>query len=213
MDNKIKEIYGKGANVYEETMAKYWHIDRKSFIENLNLKSGQKILEAAVGTGLDLPHFPKGTYVIGIDITSEMLEEAKRKKSKANIQLKEMNICSMSFKDNYFDAAVSTFTLCVVENPKKALEEIVRVTKTNSKIAIFDYCKSRNPETIKWQELIHYHAQNIGFPKDVIVWNSLIDYDELIYKSGLPLKIEQYERFESENPFSTACRIILRNGK
>ena len=210
MKNKIiKEVYGKGAKNYENIMGKYWHVPRGSFIKSLNFKPGQRILEAVVGTGLDLPHFPKKVYVTGIDITPEMLIEAGKKQSEANIQLKEMDIHSMNFPDNYFDGTVSTFTLCVVNNPKKALKEILRVTKSGSKIAILDYCKSRNPETIKWQELFQYHASQIGFGG--IVWNSLMNYDELIYNSDLPIEVESDERIESENPFSTACEIILKN--
>jgi len=214
MENRIiKEVYGTGAKVYEETMKKYWHFERGSFIGALGFQPGQRVLEAVVGTGLDLPHFQKGVYVTGIDITPKMLEEARKKQSPATIELKGMDVHSMDFPDNYFDGAVSAFTLCVVEDPKKALEEMLRVTKSGAKIAILDYCKSKNPEVVKWQELIHYHAGNIGFPKDVIVWDSLMDYDKLIYDSRLLIKVETDERFENENPFLTARKIILKNKK
>lgn len=214
MENQIiRKIYGTGAKKYESVMRRYWHIPRGPFIESLKFKAGQKILEVAVGTGLDLPDYQEGVNVIGIDIAPEMLEEAKKKQSQAKIELKEMDIHSLKFPDSYFDGAVLTFTLCVVQDPEKALKEILRVTKSGAKIAIFDYCKSRNLDVIKWQELIQYHAANVGFPKDVIVWNSLMDYDKLIYHSGLQIVVESDERIESENPFSTACKIILRNTK
>src|SRR4030042_2521467 len=209
MKQETKTIYDKGAEKYEEVMQRYWHVPRKPFIESLELKPGQKILSAVVGTGLDLPYFLQGTYVTGIDASKEMLNQARKKHSKAWIELKEMDLHSLNFPDNYFDAAVLTFTLCVLKDPIKAMQEIVRVTKPNSKIAILDYCKSRNPETEKWQELFNYHAENIGFPKDIIAWDSLMDYDNLIYDSGLPLEIKSDFRIESENPFSTACQTIL----
>ncbi|HJX50229.1 MAG TPA: methyltransferase domain-containing protein [Candidatus Nanoarchaeia archaeon] len=213
MESKIIEIYDKGAEKYEEAMQRYWHVPRKPFIESLELKPGQKVLCAVVGTGLDLPYFLQGTYVTGIDASKEMLNQARKKHSKAWIELKEMDLHSLNFPDNYFDAAVLTFTLCVLKDPIKAMQEIVRVTKPNSKIAILDYCKSRNPETEKWQELFNYHAENIGFPKDVIAWNSLMDYDKLIYNSSLPIEVKEDYRIESENPFSTACQIMLINTK
>ncbi len=213
MKTETKTIYDKGAEKYEEIMEKYWHVPRKPFIESLNFQPGQKILSAVIGTGLDLPHFPQGTYVTGIDASPEMLKIAKKKHSKAWVELKEMNLPSLNFPDNYFDAVVLTFTLCVLKNPVKAMQEILRVTKPNAKIAILDYCKSKNPETIKWQELFNYHAENIGFPKDIIAWDSLMDYDELIYNSSLPIEIKEDFRIESENPFSTACQILLINKK
>jgi len=209
----ILTVYENGAKAYEEIMAKYWPAPRKEFIASLGFKEGDKVLEAVVGTGLDLPFFPRGVYVTGIDITLGMLAEARKKESPANVKLREMDIHSMDFPDNYFDGVVSTFTLCVVDNPKKALEETLRVTKAGSKIGILDYCKSRNPDVIKWQELISYHAGNIGFPKDVIVWNSLMDYDRLIYNSGLIVEVVSDKRIENDNPFLTGCSIILRNNK
>jgi len=209
----IQKVYGKGVESYEKIMAKYWPASRKEFIYSLDFREGDKVLEAVVGTGLDLPFFQRGIYVTGIDITSGMLEEARKKETPANVELREMDIHSMDFSDDCFDGAVSTFTLCVVENPRKALEEILRVTKAGSTLGILDYCKSENPDTIKWQELFHYHASNIGFPKNVIVWNSLMDYDKLIYDSGLPIEVVSDQRKENENPFLTTCSIILRNRK
>jgi len=209
----IQNVYGTGAEVYEATMAKYWPAPRKEFIGSLGFREGDRILEAVVGTGLDLPFFPMGVYVTGIDITPEMLDVARQKTSPANVNLREMDIHSMDFPDNYFDGAVSTFTLCVVEDPKKALEEILRVTKAGSSIGLLDYCKSKEPDVIKWQELISYHAGNIGFPKNVIVWNSLMDYDKLIYDSGLPIEVVNDQRLDNNNPFLTACLIHLRNRK
>ncbi|MFA5019948.1 MAG: class I SAM-dependent methyltransferase [Candidatus Pacearchaeota archaeon] len=214
MENKkILRVYDSGAKRYEEVMKEYWHIPREPFIASLGFKRGERILESAVGTGLNLPYYPIGTHILGIDISKRMLGEARKKQVLANIELEEGDIHSLRFPDSYFDSAVSTFTLCVVENPKKALQEIIRVTKSGSKITLLDYCKSRNPSVTKWQELIHYHASNIGFPKDVIVWDSLMDYDKLIYHSNLPIEVESDERIESENPFSTGCKIILRNRK
>ena len=213
MKTETKTIYDKGAEKYEEIMKKYWHVPRKPFIENLDFQPGQTILCAVVGTGLDLPHFPQGTYVTGIDASQEMLKQARKKNTKAWVELKEMNIHSLNFSDNYFDAVVLTFTLCVLKDSVKAMQEILRVTKPNGKIAILDYCKSRNPETIKWQELFNYHAENIGFPKDIIAWDSLMDYDQLIYNSDLKIEVQEDFRIESENPFSTACQILLINKK
>lgn len=213
MKTETKEIYESGAISYEDVMKKYWHVPRKDFIESINFEPGEKILNCVVGTGLDLPHFPQGTYVTGIDISENMLNEAKKKNSNAWVELKVMDAHVLSFPDDYFDSAVLSFTLCVLEDPVKALKEVLRVTKSGAKIIVLDYCKSRNEETEKWQELISYHAGSVGFPKDVIAWDSLMDYDKLLYDSDLPIKVVSDYRIESENPFSTACQIRIENAK
>ena len=209
-DAIILSTYGKGAATYEEVMRRYWHVEREPLVKQLDLKQGMSTLVAAVGTGLDLPYFSPDTRVFGIDYSKEMLAKAKKKVSPADIELRRMDIRQMDFEDNNFDAVLSTFTLCVLTDPIRGLEEMVRVAKQGAKIIIFDYTKSKDPEIAKWQELFHYHASEIGFPKDVICWDSLTDYDSLVKRAEDSLIIEEYTRFENANPFLTSCQLIGR---
>ncbi len=212
----IKKVYGKGARRYEEVMAQYWEFDRQELVDSLELSNGQKVLEIGVGTGKNLPYYPEGSIVVGIDFTPAMLQAAKEKLATLahnNITLIEMDAEQMAFADNEFDAALESFALCVAPNPKRVFSEIVRVTKPGARIAIFDYCRSKEAGTLKWQELIAPTARTTGFPPDVIVWDPLRDYEEIIREAKLPLKVESIERYENSNPFLLACSILLRNQK
>lgn len=211
--DQVIETYNDGAADYEAIMQRYWHVDRKPFISSLNLNSGQTVLDAAVGTGLNLPAYPANVHVTGVDLSQGMLDEARKKHVSAHITLKVSDLQNLDFPDNSFDAATSGFTLCVVADPVRALQEILRVTKPNALIAILDYCKSRDPEIQKWQELIEDAASKLGFPTGKIKWNALMDYDELIYKSNLSIEVLQDNRIESLNPFSCGCQLLLRNSK
>lgn len=212
----IKKIYGNGARRYEEVMSRYWEFDRQKLVDLLELKGGEKVLEVGVGTGKNLPHYPEGTSVVGIDFTPEMLQVAKEKQAALPIRsvtLIEMDAEQMTFDDNEFDAVLESFALCVVPNPDRVLSEIVRVTKPDARIAIFDYCRSQNPETVKWQELIAASARTTGFPLGVIVWDPLRDYEEIIQNAKLSLRIDQVERYENPNPFLIACSMVIENVK
>ena len=211
--NQVIETYNDGAANYDVIMQRYWHIEREPFINSLNLNSGQTVLDAAVGTGLNLPAYPPYVHVTGVDLSEGMLDEARKKYVSADVTLKVADLQNLDFPDNSFDAAASGFTLCVVDDPVRALQEILRVTKQNTLIAILDYCTSRNPEVKKWQELIKDAALNLGFPTGKIKWNALMDYDELIYGSNLPIEVLQDNRIESSNPFSCGCQLLLRNLK
>lgn len=241
-DEIIQSIYANGAQDYEKAMKIYWDVPRKELITSLGFQPGQKILLAAVGTGLDLlPLLEEDVYVTGIDYTQEMLDNAAEKLSLATpeqrkrVELRRMDIHSMNdplvdgyFQPNTFDGLLSTFTCCVLQNPEKALENIVEVTKPGSRLIFVDYCAALpdtpeviklglpyNEEVRKWQKLIYPYTTTTGFPPGVIVWNSMEDY-MFIYKmiqQGLPIKVISDERIESQNPFSTACKIILKNGK
>lgn len=52
-----------------------------------------------------------------------------------------------------------------------------------------------------------------GIPPDVIVWDPLRDYEEIIRMAKLPLKVESIERYENSNPFLLACSMLLINQK
>ena len=212
----VKKVYGEGASCYEDVMKQYWEFDRQELIDTLELTDGKKVLEVGVGTGKNLPYYPDNAEVIGIDFTPEMLQVAKKKQvdlASKNLTLIEMDAENMKFPDNEFDAVLESFVLCVVPNPERVFREIVRVAKSGSRMAIFDYCRSQNPETAKWQELIATSAKTTGFPPGVIVWDPLRDYEEIIKNACLPLNVIRIERYENPNPFLLACLIVFENVK
>ena len=212
----VRKVYGEGASRYEGVMAQYWEFDRQKLVDILELEDGEKVLEVGVGTGKNLPYYPSGVKVVGIDFTPGMLQLAKKKQTSLankNITLLEMDAERITFSDNEFDAALESFVLCVTPNPERVFREIIRVTKPGARIAIFDYCRSQNPEIVKWQELIADAARTIGFPPNVIVWDPLRDYEEIIRNAGLLLKVKQVERYENPNPFLLACLMLLTNQK
>jgi len=211
--NQVIETYDQGAVDYDAIMKRYWHIEREPLIASLQLKPGQTVLDAAVGTGLNLSAYPEGVHVVGVDLSLKMLDEARKKRVSADITLKVSDMCNLDFPDNSFDAAASGFTFCVVNDPILALKEILRVTKPGALIAILDYCKSQDPEVQKWQELIADAASQLGFPTGKIKWDALMDYDELIYNSKLPIEVLVDDRIESLNPFSCGCQLLLKNSK
>ncbi|HLM71488.1 MAG TPA: class I SAM-dependent methyltransferase [Polyangiaceae bacterium] len=211
--NHVIETYSQGAPNYEAVVERYWHVDRGPLIASLALTPGQTALDAAVGTGLNLPSYPAGVRVTGVDLSQGMLEHARTKKIAADLTLVVGDLHKLDFADNTFDAASSGFTLCVVDDPVRALGEVLRVTRPGARIAILDYCKSRDPEVQKWQELIADAALRVGFPTGVIKWNALMDYDRLIYNSQLPVEVLEDARIESPNPFACGCQILLKNVK
>ncbi|MEP0868183.1 methyltransferase domain-containing protein [Trichocoleus desertorum AS-A10] len=211
--DKVIETYNQGAADYDAIMQRYWHVDRAPLIASLQLSSGQSVLDAAVGTGLNLSAYPAGVQVVGVDLSEQMLELARQKSVKADVALKIMDLQNLEFPDDSFDAAASGFTLCVVTDPVRSLQEILRVTKPGALIAIVDYCKSRDPEVQKWQELISDASSQLGFPTGKVKWNALMDYDQLIYHSNLAIEVLTDDRIESANPFSCGCQLLLKNAK
>lgn len=112
----------------------------------LSLAKG-KVLEIGIGTGKNLPYYPEGVEVIGIDFSQGMLEKAEKRKKELgleNVKLLYMDAQNMEFDDNTFDTVVSTFVFCTVPDPIKGLKEAYRVLKPGGTAIFLEHMKSNS---------------------------------------------------------------------
>jgi ubiquinone/menaquinone biosynthesis C-methylase UbiE len=103
-----------------------------------------RTLLVAVGTGLDLQYFAPDQMVVGIDISSKMLEKAQGKLSSDGDKqvLIRADVQNLGFADNSFDSVVTSCTFCSVPEPVTGLEELRRVLKPGGKLLMFEHVRS-----------------------------------------------------------------------
>ncbi len=143
------ESYGRIARFYDalDFPFEYWRYRplRREILANL---SG-RILDAGVGTGRNMPFYAKGSEVVGIDRSREMLARAARRSCRMalDVELLQMDIRRTAFPDRFFDAVVATFLFCTLEEHQQlpALKELARICKPTGEIRLLDYGYSRNP--------------------------------------------------------------------
>lgn len=117
---------------------------RKEMVQSLNLKSTDKVLEIACGTGLDsiniVERLGEKGELHALDISCGMLKECRKKLSGAttNTHFVVANGSFLPYPDQYFDAIFSFGGFNVFEDPKKSLSEMVRVTKIGGRIVFGD---------------------------------------------------------------------------
>jgi ubiquinone/menaquinone biosynthesis C-methylase UbiE len=108
-----------------------------------------RILDAGVGTGRNIPFYPEGADMVGIDLSPAMLSRAGARRSEVGreVKLMEMDVMHTSFDDNSFDAVVSSFLFCVLslEHQLPALKELARICKPGGEIRLLEYNYSQNP--------------------------------------------------------------------
>lgn len=100
---------------------------------------GKKVLDAGCGGGFySIWLSEKGAKVIGIDSSKEMINIAKRKvlKKKLDTQLIVGDVSDMKMEDGMFDLVLSTLVLMDVKELKKAVSELVRVTRNRGEIIV-----------------------------------------------------------------------------
>ena len=106
-----------------------------------------KVLEIGIGTGKNLPYYPKDVEVIGIDFSRGMLEKAEKRRKELgleNVKLLLMDAQELEFEDNTFDTVVSTFVFCTVPDPIKGLREAYRVLKPGGRAVFLEHMKSES---------------------------------------------------------------------
>lgn len=111
---------------------------RHTAFSTFNIKNNKKVLLVGVGTGEDLKFIPDDCSIIGIDISESMLLQAIKKAQGKNAEFHIMNAESLKFLDDTFDYVIFNLVLSVVESPRKAILEGIRVLKSDGKVLVFD---------------------------------------------------------------------------
>ncbi len=104
-------------------------------------REGARILDVGTGTGfIALILAELGHEVVGVDISERMLDVARKKAEKMNLDVKfrVADAENLPFNDEEFDAVVCRHVLWTLPNPRKALEEWGRVVKSGGKVVIID---------------------------------------------------------------------------
>jgi geranylgeranyl reductase family protein len=90
------------------------------------------VLDAGCGTGEStktVMRLAKPKQIVGIDISSAMLNIAREKLSDPRVQFKKSDMRQLPFADKSFDVVVSTWAIETLPNPKTAVQEFLRVIK------------------------------------------------------------------------------------
>lgn len=98
------------------------------------------VVELGVGTGLSLPYYRRGCRIVGVDLSPDMLDCARRLVAKRRLEnvaaLVEMDACDLDFDDNSFDAAVSMHAVTCVPDPQRLIGEACRVVRPGGRVII-----------------------------------------------------------------------------
>jgi ubiquinone/menaquinone biosynthesis C-methylase UbiE len=113
-------------------------------------------LEVAIGTGLNLVHYPAAVRLTGIDLSLEMLIVAKTSAERRGrtIELKVGDAQDLPFKGRSFDTVVCTYALCSIPDEAQAISEMNRVLKPGGRLILVDHVRS-SVKPIFWLQKIY----------------------------------------------------------
>jgi SAM-dependent methyltransferase len=102
------------------------------------IEQGQHVLDVACGTGVvSVTAARKGAHVTGLDLTPELLQEARANSSTAGVTIDwhEGDVEALPFESSRFDVVVSQFGHIFAPRPDVAIAEMLRVLKRGGTIA------------------------------------------------------------------------------
>jgi ubiquinone/menaquinone biosynthesis C-methylase UbiE len=105
--------------------------------------TGGHALEVGVGTGKNLPYYPQGVKVIAIDISSGMLQRARRRAQRlgSDVTLMQADVQHLPFAGHTFDTVFATCVFCSVPDPTLGLRELRRVCKPEGRLLLLEHMR------------------------------------------------------------------------
>lgn len=112
-----------------------------------------RTLEVAVGTGLNLEHYPPAVTArpggfVGVDQSDGMLAVARRRADRLGLgidpasDLRRGDAQALDLPDASFDTVVCTFSLCGIADERAALAEMTRVLRPGGLLLLADHVAS-----------------------------------------------------------------------
>lgn len=116
------------------------------------------VLEIGFGSGLNLPFYPPSVQrVLAVD-PSESARKLGRKRIEAAhcpVELVSLDAAKIDAEDGSADCAVSTFTLCSIDDVTRALAEVRRILRPGGTFMFLEHGRAPDSTTLRWQERLN----------------------------------------------------------
>lgn len=151
--DRIAPDYDRLNHILSLNIDKGWR--RKAVKEIVDCESPLKILDVACGTGdftIEIARkMPKGSMVIGIDLSEGMMEIGREKIAAAGVKAEMIqgDCEALPFEDSVFDRISVGFGVRNFENLDKGLKEMNRVMKPGGKLVILELSVPSGP-VLRW---------------------------------------------------------------
>jgi len=149
-------VWDKAAPSYDRQIAFFERIQFAGGREWLGERARGRVLEVAIGTGLNLPHYPADVTITGIELSPAMLAIARQRATDLgrDVDLREGDAEHLAFGDGSFDTVVCALSLCTIPSPQAAVAEMRRVLAPGGRLLLLDHIGSTWPPIYAGQWLV-----------------------------------------------------------
>lgn len=168
--------WGRVIRILDPRIKRYLVKSKKFLMKNI--KGNVLVLEAGCGDGSFIDEISRQVEkVVGIDYSEELLGKARKKlRGRKNVKLIAGNVELVRLPKNYFDYAISLWTLPNLDHPEGFIKKLREAVKENGVIFIDTYSEKATQARIK--SYAAYGLTVLGTTRD-----------EILVKEGLTEKI------------------------
>jgi ubiquinone/menaquinone biosynthesis C-methylase UbiE len=141
---RVKSVQDKHAKGYDRQIAFFERIlfgDGRAWVCS---QAQGRVLELAAGTARNLPFYPQGVELTGIELSPEMLAigrvRAQRLGHPAGLQLGDAQ--ALEFDDESFDTVTCTLGFCTIPDTTSAASEAYRVLRPGGRLLMLEHVRS-----------------------------------------------------------------------
>ncbi|EKU95643.1 ubiquinone/menaquinone biosynthesis methyltransferase [Actinobaculum massiliense ACS-171-V-Col2] len=135
MFNEVAPRYDVVNDILSAGQVRVW---RRAVTAALDITPGLRLLDLAAGTGTSTAAFAAaGADVVGADFSEGMLSVARREHP--GIEFVQADATALPFDDAAFDAVTISYGLRNIEDPQRALEEMMRVVRPGGQLVVAEF--------------------------------------------------------------------------
>lgn len=149
---KVRAMFGEVAPKYDlaNTVLSLGihHLWRRRLVRWSGVRSGDRVLDCATGTGDLAFEFEKVTHeIVSTDFCEEMLVHARQKALRlgSHVSFDVADVTKLPFASESFDLASISFGIRNVEDPQLGLCELARVVKPGGHVMVLEFGQPRVP--------------------------------------------------------------------
>lgn len=157
-----------------------------------------RVLDVACGVGTNAQYLPAGCEYVGVDVSSDVLEEARQRLADCPREhsLLTMDAQNLDFEDDSFATVISSLSTCTFPDPVEALSEMGRVCKSGGTVLLLEHGRSSFGPIARfqdWRADAHFEKHNCRWnqePTDVVSASPLRAVDSSSALFGIVTTIE-----------------------
>ena len=165
-ERQVRRAYDFYSPIYDFLFKKIFEPGRISAVRLLGSPPPGRVLEVGIGTGLNLPFYPRDIDLVGIDLSEGMLKKAQDKVESlrmGKVTLKVMDASALDFGDGEFAATLATYVISAVPDPVAVLREMCRVTKPGGSLVFLNHFRSQNPVMRRIEDALAPVCAHLGW--------------------------------------------------